>query len=163
MNDNESSELFVKLEPFFKLNQQWQDLILGGSLALILQNLLPYRGTTDIDLVGHKFNVWDKQEICAFGSSIDDSDCIMIKIDGKAFDFFIKPNVLYSVIEFKGVRINVQHPAQIIEAKLKYYSKYNMQKHRDDIIQYLDIKKNGYKELNQAESTTNSIEDDLPF
>jgi len=136
MTDTQQWDIYGKLGPFFKLNQQWHDLILGGSLALMLQDKIPYRATGDIDLVGHRYHVWDNQTVCQMGSSIDDADCVMIKIDEVAYDFFIKPTVMYSIIELKGIQIKVQVPSQIIEAKQKYFSKYNIQKefHR---LQYL--------------------------
>lgn len=163
MTENQKMEMCGKLEPFFKLNQQWQDLILGGSLALMLQNAIPYRSGGDIDLVGHKYNVFDNQTIRQLGSSVDDADCVMITIDNSSYDFFIKPTVIYSVVELKGIRINVQYPQQIIAAKLQYFNKYGIQKHRDDLIAYFDIIKNGYKQLDAPIHTSNSIDDDLPF
>lgn len=162
MNDIQKERIFNKLVNFRELSQQWPDLILGGSLALMLQNQLPYRESSDIDLVGHRYNAWDNQTIIQQGSSIDDTECIMIQIGENKFDFFINPFVIYSTINLLDVKIKVQVPSQIVQAKLKYFAKYNMTKHRDDIIAYLDIAKNGYKELTIEESTKSET-DDLPF
>lgn len=164
MTYNQKQEALQTLAPFIKLHQQWPKLILGGSLALIIQDAIPYRKAKDIDLVGHRYNVWDKQEIYQLGSSVDDADCVMIKIDGVAFDYFIKPSVIYSVIDFMGILINVQYTPQIISAKLQYYNKHAIVKHRDDLVAYFEIKKNGYKEQEEIISTVAAnTDDDLPF
>lgn len=157
--------MFGKLAPFFKLNQQWYDLILGGSIALILQDALPYRQVSDIDLVGHRYNIWNNQVINHIGTSVDDADCLTITIDNVKYDYFIKPTVIWSEIELMGVKIKVQSPKQIISAKMLYYLKYDIVKHRDDIIAFFDIKKNGYKEQETGVLGTlaNTTEDDLPF
>lgn len=165
-NKQECDIINNKLQPFLALQQQWSGLILGGSLALIIQKKLPYRNTLDVDLVGHRYHEFPNQEICQMGSSIDETDCLMIKIDGKPYDFFINPFVIYHNVIFQDVKIKVQHPAQIMSAKMKYYDKYKIVKHRDDIIAYFDIQKNGYKELTeeqQAAAKLKQQDDDLPF
>lgn len=130
---------------------------------MMIQKKLPYRKAGDIDLVGHRYHAFPNQEIIQMGSSIDETDCIMIRVDGRAFDYFINPFVIYHNVIFQDISLKVQHPPQIMSAKMKYYDKYKIAKHRDDIIAYFDIQKNGYKELTDEQQAIIDKEDDLPF
>lgn len=130
-------------------------LILGGSLSLMLRNLLPFRKNFDVDLISpyyiniadisekeiikkeivltlpsplplSPFNIDDTiegEEYCEnenkkiwSGSDVDSS--ILIK-DTKV-EIFIKPDCKYDYFKYKGKKIKISNPHNVLEAKLKY-------------------------------------------
>jgi len=161
MNQAQADELVTNLQPFIALKEQWDSIILGGSMALIIQKAINYRTSTDIDLVGHCYYAFKGQKLVHQTGSDDDVNCHTISINERQYDYFVNPKVIYENVEFQGIQLRVQSPKQIMEAKLVYFHKYGIPKHRLDIINYFDIITNGYKE--KPVIVSNSEDDDLPF
>jgi hypothetical protein len=145
-----------KVQQFLQLQHQFPDLIIGGSMSLILQGKIPNREIGDIDIVSHRYFEFEGATIIGEARS-EDNDALKLTVKGESYDYFIIPNVIYKAIEYRGNKIKVQSPSQIMEAKFKYYNK-GVTKHKDDIIHYL----NGYKPTELARP--DEIEySDLPF
>jgi hypothetical protein len=145
------------LEKFSRISETSSDFVLGGSAALILQNKIPLRKVGDLDISCHRYIEIPGATVLRESSSTDE-DAIKIKFNEKDYlDYFVIPQLVYKTIEYKGLKIKVQSPFQIIEAKVKYFNK-GIQKHRKDIVDY-------FQETHPPFATNQDslVDGDLPF
>jgi hypothetical protein len=136
--DVKKHQLEAAINKFLELSAHCGDLILGGSLSLMVQGHIPLRKSSDLDVVCHRYFEFPGAVIKGESFS-QDNDAIKVFFNGENFDFFIIPQVVYKTVDFNGKSIKVQSSAQIIEAKLKYFNK-GITKHKQDIIDFLSPK-----------------------
>jgi hypothetical protein len=125
-----------RIGEYLALHSQFEELIIGGSLALILQKTIPKRLVNDLDIVATRYHEFNGAVITRTPFHSEGDNALSIQIDDKCYDYFIRPHVLYKNIEWEGVKVKVQLPEQIFLAKFDYLLK-GVKKHREDIVSYL--------------------------
>ena len=144
------------------------DLLLGGSLSLILQEKIPQREVNDLDVCYHKFlnlpystcRKYDNVFIFKLNSSSYWCKNNYIFKDIQV-DLFIdnKARYLKYKIELDGKieYINLQYASEIMEAKINYFHK-GYTKHLNDILYYFkQIEKKSLIANKEAEEKNDSI------
>jgi hypothetical protein len=110
------------------------DVYIGGSLSLILQNVIPYRNPKDIDLIFlNKNHIYDVLEI--------DNDFKRSKINkrchygGVLFESFYNPTAEYISYNHNGYVLKLSPAEEVFKWKLKN----KHPKHQADLIYYNPI------------------------
>lgn len=167
---NLSENNLKKLNLYLKIKKQnnLYDLILGGSLSLILQEVIPQREVNDIDLcyfrffcipytMTKKFDSIIQYEILGNNDHYKEyvGDKIDLFIDAKAryLKYRIKIN---DKIEY----LNLQVASEIVEAKMIYLNR-GVYKHLPDIQHYLnkmEEKNNKYKNKSSVNKIKTKLE-----
>lgn len=135
----------LKLGTLRKLQNNYPNLIVGGSISLYLQGVklkrLEDNGVHDFDLI-HPYWV-DLSEIGAkyideknSGNTFDST----FELDGVLLDLVIDSKSKYSVVEFNGHKYKVNEIEQVLEYKIKYAQQKNGGKHKNDIREMLNLK-----------------------
>lgn len=166
------------------------NVVISGSLALILLGILPYREINDLDITLPYFsNIGNSEILDKFGKSGTECVQMITKLEKKEdikYDLFINPTILYSMVDYDGKSYKVSDPEVIINAKFRYFMAGN-KKHAGDIgiilqnyngktrspITYILGKNINYKKMinsmglehkeNWEEDINNIFPDDLPF
>jgi len=138
VSDNDM--LIIKLRPHMALvdavMEDNENAIISGSLALILQGLMPYREIHDLDITAPFFGGFKTASVDSrFGESGKDTIQMSLTSNGRniGFDLFINPTIIYTTINFEGKTYKVCDFKPIVEAKFRYLMGGTM-KHSDDII-----------------------------
>jgi hypothetical protein len=113
--------------------------IIGGSFALILQNVIEPRVVKDIDItVPYYTNFNGKADVDSVfpGGSGDDAYKVTYSANGfhEEFDMFIEPKAIYKIIEYGGIKMKVQKPEGILMAKAQYLFRRGRTKHAKDLL-----------------------------
>jgi hypothetical protein len=103
------------LNEILKIQQQYPNIYIGGSIALILQKVIPYRKPKDIDLISpdriHIYEIF----------SIDKEKHWRIRnktINNIRFEIFHNPNAEYIKYKYKGNVIKLSPTDEIMEWKI---------------------------------------------
>lgn len=119
------------------------NVIIGGSIALMMRKVIPYRQAKDLDIVQPYFIPIDGAEYSYTTSFSTDNEATKVTFEGNNIDLFLDAKATYSIIKFHGLDYKVQTPEKIIEAKMRYFMQGNV-KHIDDISHYMAFKKNEF-------------------
>lgn len=115
-----------------EFQQQNPDIYIGGSVALILQGIIPYRVPKDIDIISPKrIHIYD-----IFG--VDKPQHKRLKKhrhNGFLFDLFINPNAQYIEHIYNGYVLKLSPADEIYQWKLQEQNIIN-QKHINDLKYY---------------------------
>lgn len=123
-------------------------IYLGGSAALMVMGLLPYRRCKDLDIVSpfyqdtqeivnNTFNVLGLRGETWSGCDVKSS----ITYKGRTIELFVNETGKYSTIEWEGLKLKLSDPYAIISAKLRYTLVGNQKtklKHSKDIIKIME-------------------------
>ena len=103
------------LNEILKIQQQYPDIYVGGSLSLILQKVIPYREPKDIDLISpHKLHIYEV-------FNVDKEKHWRIKnktFNNIRFELFYNPNAEYIKGNYKGNIIKLSPVDEIMEWKI---------------------------------------------
>lgn len=134
------------------------NVIISGSLALILRGAIPYRAIKDLDFTLPAYASFKNGEVInSFGKS--GTECIQICVnDGVKvidFDLFINPHQIWDEIKYKDKKYKVSRIKNIIEAKFRYFLE-GKAKHAEDLSNVLKMMIEGFEDnLQEAEWKTN--------
>jgi hypothetical protein len=118
--------------------QQHPDIYIGGSVALILQGIIPYRIPKDIDIISPKrIHIFDIFKVDRPHSRI----VKRYRHEGFIFDLFINPNAQYIEHIYNGCILKLSPPDEVYQWKLREQN-INNQKHIDDLKYYEEFKRN---------------------
>lgn len=111
------------------------NIILSGSLALVLHGTIKERECNDLDIIIPYFidfsTIVDRVDYNDF-SYIDKTMTLLTKA-GNTVDVIIEPQRRYTIID----GIKVSNVSEIIVAKLKAFALFGNDKHTEDILSYL--------------------------
>lgn len=103
------------LNEILKIQQQYPDIYVGGSLSLILQKAIPYREPKDIDLISpHRLHIYEV-------FNVDKEKHWRIKnktFNNIRFELFHNPNAEYVKGNYKGNIIKLSPVDEIMEWKI---------------------------------------------
>ena len=115
-----------------EFQQKYPNIYIGGSVSLILQNIIPYRVPKDIDIISlnrvHIFDLFD----------INKPRHVMAhkhRYNNFLFDLFINPQAQYIEHIYNGHIIKLSPADEIYEWK-KRERNINKKKHLDDLKYY---------------------------
>ncbi len=115
-----------------EFQQKHPDIYIGGSVALILQGIIPYRVPKDIDIISPKrTHIYE-----VFG--IDKPRPKILKRyrhNGFLFDLFINPNAQYVEYIYNGYTLKLSPADEVYEWKLRIQN-VNTEKHANDLKYY---------------------------
>lgn len=139
VTEEEMLEAFLhdSLAQVREIQKENPDVVISGSVALLMMGLIKPRFIHDLDLTLNAFSDFNgKAEVIAGGGG-SGNDCIKINFDSSInFDLFINPKLIYKSVEYMGHVYKISDPRPILEAKWKYFLK-GKTKHGADIIQIL--------------------------
>lgn len=121
------------LNSYLKLQEKFPEIILGGSLALMLQGTIPSRQINDLDVTASRYLELSPNRMAASGSS---QSCYCFDVDGIKCDLFINHHAIYHTIKRDGKEIRVQAVEEIMQAKFEYFCK-GATKHELDIRHFI--------------------------
>lgn len=116
-----------------------ENTILGGSAALMLQGVIPFRICKDLDIVQHYFTNIKNASFNYNNGFSHNKEATGVIIGLENLDLFIDPCCFYKFVEFRNYKYKVQLPEKIIEAKMRYFMQ-GIEKHGEDIKQYINWK-----------------------
>lgn len=110
----------------YELQQQFDDLYIGGSWALIAQNSIPYREPHDIDLITKSkrrlFNIFPEIPAARFPR--------LHIYEDKTYELFNNPNAEYVIVEYQGYNLKFSIVDEVLEWKRK---RAHREKHFNDL------------------------------
>lgn len=111
----------------YNFQQQNPEVYIGGSISLILQNVIPLREIKDIDLICiNKFSL--KQRI--------------FYQEGFKYEMFYNPKAEYIEYQFEDKIIKISPVQEVIDWKIKFKNKYlNSDKAKKHLIDIENLKK----------------------
>lgn len=120
-----------------ELQSKHPNVYIGGSISLILQNIIPLREVSDIDLVtNERVHIYDI-------FNVDKEKHFLIRkyySNNVRNELFINPNAKYIDFNYSGFIIKLSPVDETIEWKKKFYEKTKKEKHLRDIKYYDKIK-----------------------
>lgn len=126
------------LNEILKIQQQYPDIYIGGSVALILQKAIPYREPKDVDLISlNKIHIYE-----VFNINKEKHWLVKSKIyNNIKFDMFYNPNAEYIKCKYKGNIIKLSPVNEIMKWKTNNLLKHlentnNYRKHLLDLQNY---------------------------
>lgn len=122
-----NKNLFKILE----LQSQYPNLYIGGSISLLLQNAIPYRETSDIDLITvepyHIYDIFDvDREI--------NNKTRRYNYNGTRNELFKNKNAQYLNFNYNGYILKISPISEIMEWKQRFN---HINKHKKDLENYL--------------------------
>lgn len=101
------------------LQQHLPDIVLSGSVALMLQGKMPLRKAKDLDIVGiSKIHSKYEKEV---DENDEYNDNIKYEIHGITFDYFVdESSAKRNIVKYKGMIIPCSRPEDIMKAKFRY-------------------------------------------
>ena len=120
------------LDKILSIQQQYPDIYVGGSVALILQKAIPFRKPKDVDLISpHKTHIYE-----VFNVNRDKHFRIRsYNYDNIRFELFHNPNAEYVKGYYKGNIIKLSPVDEIMEWKFNQLltKSTNLEKHIKDL------------------------------
>lgn len=121
-----NKNLFKILE----LQSQYPNLYIGGSISLLLQNAIPYRETSDIDLITvepyHIYDIFDvDREI--------NNKTRRYNYNGTRNELFKNKNAQYLNFNYNGYILKISPVSEIMEWKQRFNY---IEKHKKDLELY---------------------------
>lgn len=172
------------LARFKALSENNPLVILGGSLSLILQGLIPPRVVKDLDIIapylleipGYEIkNRFNTSKFNAFKYKLSESDDTPVPVGGSVraekssdlpyeFDLFVDPKQQFGYATYKDVKYKISTSTEIMMAKMKYFIEGHT-KHGNDIADFIDNYNNPLKifcdlSISGKKTTANYDEDD---
>jgi hypothetical protein len=120
------------LDKILSIQQQYPDIYVGGSVALILQKAIPFRKPKDVDLISpyktHIYEVFNVDRDKHFRIRFHNYDNIR-------FELFHNPNAEYVKGYYKGNIIKLSPVDEIMEWKFNQLltKRTNLEKHIKDL------------------------------
>jgi hypothetical protein len=120
------------LETLSKFQKRHPNIYIGGSVSLILQNVIPYRIPKDIDIIStNRIHIYDLFEVKKEKHRLIKK----FKHDGLKFDLFINPNAQYIEYIYNRCVLKLSPIDEIYEWKLKEKN-IQTEKHINDLQYY---------------------------
>ena len=121
------------IEEIINIQQQYPNIYVGGSVALILQKAIPVRKPKDVDLISlDKLNIFD-----IFSTVKHRYPFIKTHVyNNIRFEIFNNPKAEYVEYDYNGFILKLSPVQEIINWKLKRIDKKPDIKHSND-IEYL--------------------------
>ena len=120
------------LDKILSIQQQYPDIYVGGSVALILQKAIPFRKPKDVDLISpYKTHIYE-----VFNVNRDKHFRIRsYNYDNIRFELFHNPNAEYVKGYYKGNIIKLSPVDEIMEWKFNQLltKRTNFEKHIKDL------------------------------
>ena len=128
-------EIYDVLKKYYvPIQDKYSFISLGGSIPLIISNLIPFRPIKDIDIISTQFvsKAEIKHEI--FGCSVYElpSEHPFSMGDYRSYchkpftdiglDIFINPQATYYYVKYKDLKLRISPPEEIIQFKFKGHS-----------------------------------------
>jgi len=119
---------------YIPIQHRYSFISLGGSIPLILSQLIPFRPIKDIDIISTQFisKAEIKHEIFGyplyeikeepFQISEYRLNCNKPFTQGVGLDIFINPKATYYYVKFKDLKLRISPPEEIVQFKFKGYS-----------------------------------------
>ena len=128
--------ILIKMETvLLEFQQQHPNIYIGGSVALILQGIIPYRVPKDIDIISpNRIHIYDIFKV-------DKPHSKLIKRyrhQGFLFDLFINPNAQYVEHIYNGYTLKLSPVDEVYQWKLRRQN-INNEKHIND-LKYYEVK-----------------------
>lgn len=125
------------LENIIKIQLEYSNIYVGGSISLILQNVIPFREVSDIDFISDKkTHIYD-----VFNINDREKHPIIRKYYSNNIrnELFINPNAKFIEYNYDGYIIKLSPIDETIEWKKKFYTKFKNEKHKKD-LEFYEIK-----------------------
>ena len=128
------------LDKIVIFQKQYPNIYVGGSVALMLQDAIPYRIPKDIDLItSQKVHIYD-----LFTETQDISNKHpmrrIVNMYGTKWELFYNPKASYIEHYYKGHHIKISPIQEVYDWKIKFSKKYpEDKKHIKDIEYYNGI------------------------
>jgi hypothetical protein len=128
------------LDKIVRFQKQYPNIYVGGSIALMLQEAIPYRIPKDIDLITpQKIHIYD-----LFTETQDRPNkhpmSRIVNIYGTKWELFHNPDAQFVEHYYKGNHIKISPIQEIYDWKIKFSKKYpEDEKHIKDIKYYNGI------------------------
>jgi len=120
-----------------EFQQQHPDIYIGGSVALILQGVIPYRVPKDIDIISPKrIHIYEIFGVNKPHHKISKR----YRHNSFLFDLFINPNAQYVEYIYNGCTLKLSPVDEVYQWKLKDQN-VNTEKHANDLKHYEKIKR----------------------
>lgn len=128
--------ILIKMEiALLEFQQQHPNIYIGGSVALILQGIIPYRVPKDIDIISpNRIHIYDIFKV-------DKPHSKLIKRhrhQGLLFDLFINPNAQYVEHIYDGHVLKLSPADEVYQWKLRKQNVHR-EKHIND-LKYYEVK-----------------------
>lgn len=138
MGEEQLKPIMERVDKCIELNN---NLVISGSLALILLGLMPFRPIGDLDFTLPYFQAIGDEEnfLNEFGNSGE--ECYQFHVDGEKLDIFLNPTISFTMIEVFGKKYKISNPTPIINAKWRYFLA-GKEKHGIDIMHFIQNKHN---------------------
>lgn len=115
-----------------EFQKQHPDIYIGGSISLILQEVIPYRIPKDIDLIStNRIHIYDLFNI----DKIKHPRVTKCRYKDVLFDLFINPSAQYIEYNYNDNIIKLSPTDEIYQWKLRKQNVYK-QKHIKDLKYY---------------------------
>jgi hypothetical protein len=128
--------ILMKMESvLLEFQQQHPDIYIGGSVALILQGIIPYRVPKDIDIISpNRIHIYD-----IFNVGKPHARLVKrYRHQGFLFDLFINPNAQYVEHIYNGHTLKLSPANEVYQWKLREQNVSN-EKHIND-LKYYEVK-----------------------
>src|SRR5690606_1225531 len=141
---NTITEIRKMLEVFLKLKSMFPDIMLGGSVALMLMGRMTLRTPKDLDIVTSNkstlkaITLKNQKGSIASASEVSKTG----QIDGVNVDVFYQENPKRETVEFQDVQYPALSRNEIVMAKMRYALKGGIptsMKHKKDLVNYLTL------------------------
>lgn len=116
--------------------KQYPNIYIGGSIALMLQNIIPYRTPSDIDLITpkkiHIYDLFTETQNISNKHSI----CRIVNMYGTKWELFYNPEASYIEYYYKDYHIKISPTQEVYDWKIKFFKKYPKDKKHIKDIEY---------------------------
>jgi hypothetical protein len=124
------------LDNILNIQQQYPNIYVGGSVALILQNVIPFRKPSDVDLITlERMHIYDLFNIHKEKNKLIRRH----RHDNIIFEIFYNPNAEYVKYTYKNNNIKLSPVDEIMSWKInqlhKHPEKDKLNKHKLDLQQ----------------------------
>lgn len=128
--------ILIRMETILvEFQQQHPNIYIGGSVALILQGIIPYRIPKDIDIISpSRIHIYDIFKVDKPHSKI----VKRYRHQGLLFDLFINPNAQYVEHIYNGHTLKLSPADEIYQWKLREQNVHR-EKHIND-LKYYEVK-----------------------
>lgn len=118
-----------------EFQQRYPNIYIGGSVALILQGIIPYRVPKDIDIISpNRIHIYDIFNVDKPHSKI----VKRYRHQGFLFDLFINPNAQYIEYIYNGCILKLSPADEVYQWKLREQN-IHREKHIND-LKYYEVK-----------------------
>ena len=115
-----------------EFQQRYPNIYIGGSVALILQGIIPYRVPKDIDIISpNRIHIYDIFNVDKPHSKI----AKRYRHQGFLFDLFINPNAQYIEYIYNGCILKLSPADEVYQWKLREQNVHR-EKHINDLKYY---------------------------